>query len=81
MAELKAQETTGTLATLPTAKEVMEQIALKKQRKLPLPRASFRLRRRRKRHRSKNFQGRQVCPMRSAWRARQQSSNAPQTTD
>ena len=33
MAELKAQETADSLATLPTAKEVMEQIALKEAEK------------------------------------------------
>ena len=33
MAELKAQETADLLATLPTAKEVMEQIALKEAEK------------------------------------------------
>jgi hypothetical protein len=48
MAELKAQKTADALATLPTAKEVMEQIALKEEP--PLPCASFQLWRRRKRH-------------------------------
>ena len=33
MAELKAQKTADSLATLPTAKEVMEQIALKEAEK------------------------------------------------
>jgi len=50
MAESKALKAADSLVALPTAKEVMEQIALKKQRKLPLPRASFQLQTRRKRH-------------------------------
>ena len=33
MAELKAQETADSLASLPTAKEIMEQIALKEAEK------------------------------------------------
>jgi len=49
MAESQAQKTADLLAPLPTAKEIMEQIALKEAEKLPRPRASFQLQKRRKR--------------------------------
>src|SRR5262252_10479728 len=78
MADVKAQ---NALAVFPTAKEVMEQNCAKGSRK------SFGCRERalsrvggEKGTDRKAFQSRQVCPMRSAWRVRWQSSNVLQTT-
>ena len=71
MAELKDQKTVDSLATLPTAKEVMEQIARKEAEKASAAVRELSAAEAEKKALIERFSRPQVCPMGSAWSARQ----------
>jgi hypothetical protein len=75
-AELKAQETADSSASLPTAKEIMEQIALKEAEKASAAARELSAAEAEKKALIENFSRPSGVSDESAWRAQQQSLNA-----